>query len=151
MKPDMPARLVFPSLGPDPRPYAMLGIRRAGLGEYIWNSRTNEAELISSTVIERVGTILIPVTKNFADRSAIPAWIKTKDPLSVFLRRDGRGVLKLINADGKYIGEMLLSSALGRACMATILLGLKEQGYAIIREGEREPLDTTEIRELTRQ
>lgn len=131
----VPERAPFETLGKDTHPVKFLGFRRCDVGEWVFTKPGEPAWLCRDFDDSRVGPILIPVMSDVGRAAwGVPDWVRTAKPLTVWLRRGGRGVTKIIGPDQGYIAEVLTNTALGRALLATILVTLKDAGYTIVRD-----------------
>lgn len=122
-------------------PFKVAGFRKPVRGDW-YASGAEPFGYLALTDIPSPYWIIEPILTDSQRRDyQVEDWMHVAKPLTIWLQRDGRRAIKMLNPDRKYAGEFLIESAFGRAALCAVLVSMAGAGYRIVREDTGESVD----------
>jgi hypothetical protein len=147
LAPKLPERIPFEKLSrvpygaPEPLPFKLVGFRKPERGEW-YASGAEPAGYLALGDLTSPYWIIEPILNDAQRRQfRVQDWWRVAKPLTIWLVRDGRRAIKVLNPDRKYVGEFLIETPLGRTALCAVLLSMANAGYRIVREDNGDPVD----------
>ena len=150
LAPRLPDHLKFEGLAERPNgvgsriPYRLVGFTQPQRGEWYVSGSIPQAYLCRGTIPSPYWVVEPVLSDSQRHQFGVTDWMRVAKPLTVWLARDGRRAVRLLNPDQRYIGEFLLDSPLGRSALCAVLLHMQAAGYRIARQDTGEPVDPSD-------